>query len=226
MKSQHKITQIKRIFMITTVRKLVQGDDLGTVSRLIYETDNYIFPHFFGDSKTSAKEILPYMIESNTLYNMDNIYVALIDDKIVGITVVAKSPVKIDVGAFFEAFENAGAMIDDNFERVLKEYFFPLENESEGYYISNICIDEAYRGQGIGGEMLDSILPMLDYSQDVYLDCLSDNQVALAMYKSHGFEELFGFSGFTGLPYYKLIRRANRETIVQQTIEQNEGTQS
>ncbi len=212
--------------MITTVRKLVQGDDLGTVSRLIYETDNYIFPHFFGDSKTSAKEILPYMIQSNTLYNMDNIYVALVDDKIIGIMVIARSPIKIDVGAFFEAFENAGATIDDNFERVLKEYFFPLENESEGYYISNICIDEAYRGQGIGGEMLDSILPTLDSSLDVYLDCLEDNQIALSMYQNRGFEELFKFSGFTGLPYYKLIRRANRETIVWDTISQNEETQS
>lgn len=104
-------------------------------------------------------------------------------------------------------------MIDDSFERVLKEYYLPLENEPEGYFIANICIDSAYRGQGIGGALLEMVLSDVEPDKDVYLDCLVDNKVALTVYESHGFEILFEYSGFTGLPYYKMIRRANRELL-------------
>lgn len=199
--------------MITTVRKLEQDDDLSVVSNLIYETDNYIFPHFFNDSKTSAKGILPYMIDSDTIYNRNNIYVALSEEKIIGIMVINKSPIQINISAFIDSFEKAGEMIDDSFERVLKEYYLPLENEPEGYFIANICIDSAYRGQGIGGALLEMVLSDVEPDKDVYLDCLVDNKVALTVYESHGFEILFEYSGFTGLPYYKMIRRANRELL-------------
>jgi hypothetical protein len=50
-------------------------------------------------------------------------------------------------------------------------------------------------------------------SKDVYLDCLSDNEVALNVYESHGFEKLVEYSGWTGLKYFKMIRRANRDII-------------
>ena len=192
------------------VRKLQEGDNLSQVSRLIYETDNYIFPYFFGESATSAKEILPHMIERDTIYNKGNIYVATTSDQIVAIAVVAPSPISINVSAFVEAFDDAGAMIDDAFQSVMKEYFLPMETHPKGYYIANLCVDEAYRGKGFAGALIDSIVEFVGNEGDIYLDCLADNNIALAVYEGHGFETLFSFDGFTGLKYYKLIKRAVR----------------
>ena len=214
--------EFKRNFMSTTIRKLAQGDDLNIVSSLIYETDKYILPSLFEDDKARAMRVLPYMIKSNTPYNENNIYVGLVDDRIVGIVIACRSPITVDVGAFFNAFESAGEMVDETLERALKEYFFPLESEGNGYYVSSICIDEACRGQGIGRELLDGVLPYLDKDLDVYLDCAEDNEIALSMYSARGFERLFAFKSFTGVPYCKLIRRANRETIIQEMKNEEE----
>ena len=202
--------------MITTIRKLAPGDDLNIVSSLIYETDKYFLPTLFEDNKDIAMRILPHMIRRNTPYNEDNIYVGLVDDKIVGIVVAFRSPIKIDVGAFFDALECAGVMSAERLEIALKEYFFPLENEGNGYYISSICVDESYREQGIGNELLDGVLPCFGKELDVYVDCAVDNHVALEMYGARGFETLFTFERVRHMTYHKLIRRANRETIIQQ----------
>ena len=202
------------------VRKLAEGDDLTQVARLIYETDNYIFPHFFGQSTTSAQEILPFMIEADTIYNKNNIYVALLDNQIIAVIVIAPSPIFINLNAFIDSFEKAGAMIDESFRRVMMEYFIPMETLPEGYYIANLCVEELYRGKGVGSAMLDLILDEIDKDKDIYLDCLTDNVRAVSVYESHGFEKLFEFSGFTGLPYYKMIRRAFRAQIDAQDLEE------
>ena len=194
--------------MITTVRKLNDNDDLSQISKLIYETDNYIFPYLFKDSRSVAKEILPHMILSDTIYNKDNIFVASRDNNIVGIVVINKSPIKINLADFIGAFEKANVIIDENFEKVLKEYYLPLETEPDGYHISNMCVDEMYRGQGIGRALLENIKPYLDPTKDIYIECLADNETALAVYESEGFEILFEYPGFTGLKYYKMVRRA------------------
>ena len=219
--------------MITTIRKLAPDDDLNIVSSLIYETDKYFLPTLFEDNKDIAMRILPHMIRRNTPYNEDNIYVGLVDDKIVGIVVAFRSPIKIDVGAFFDALEGGNdsgvelmyvfdadkkltGIVAERLEIALKEYFFPLENEGNGYYISSICVDESYREQGIGNELLDGVLPCFGKELDVYVDCAVDNHVALEMYGARGFETLFTFERVRHMTYHKLIRRANRETIIQQ----------
>ncbi len=195
------------------VRKLAKKDNLSQVSKLIYETDNYIFPHFFGENTTLAKQILSCMIDSDTLYNRENIYVALVDEQIVGISVIVPSPVQINVSAFFEAFECAGASaeIDDAFQSVMKEYFIPMESHPDGFYIANICVEEFYRGKGIASAMIKQILASHYGEKDVYLDCLTTNQTAISVYESHGFEKLFEFSGFTEMPYFKMIKRASAD---------------
>lgn len=195
------------------VRKLASEDTLSQVTKLIYETDNYIFPHFFGESTSIAKQILVNMINADTIYNRDNICVAVLNGEVIGISVIAPSPISINVGAFFDAFQEAGAdaEIDEAFESVMKEYFIPMETHPDGYYIACLCVDERYRGQGIAGAMLDFILKGEYSSKDVYLDCLADNSVAIAVYEAHGFRKLFEFSGFTGLKYYKMIKRSVEE---------------
>ncbi|MBQ2810066.1 MAG: GNAT family N-acetyltransferase [Clostridia bacterium] len=193
--------------MDTIIRKLADGDNLNTVAQLIYETDNCVFPRFFKESKASAKEILPQMMELDTIFNKNNIYVALLDERIIGVMVILESPIKINISAYFEAFEKADSLIGTDFETVLKEYFLPLEYEPDGYFIACLCVDEDYRGRGVGGALIDGVLSELDPCRDVYLECSQDNTTARSVYEAHGFEELVKFTGFNGLPYCKMIKR-------------------
>lgn len=196
--------------MEVIIRKLTDGDNLGTVAQLIYETDNFVFPHFFKDSMTNAKAILSNMIELDTIYNKNNIYVAICDEKIVGIAIIVSSPIQINISAYIEAFERADALIDATFEKVMKEYYFPFEYEPFGYIITNTCVDKAYRGRGICSQLIDHITGGIT-DQDVYLECLADNEVAITAYKANGFEPLVRFTNFTGLDYYKMVKRFDRE---------------
>lgn len=205
------IRQKNEDFMDITVRKLAGGDDFAKAARLIYETDNYIFPHFFDDDAGLAVAILPKMFEVGTIYNKENIYVALFNEQIIGVIALVPTPISINLGAFIEAYEMAGGMIDERFQKVMIEYFSPMETLPEGYYIASLCIDEPYRGQGIARAMLDYIFENIDKTKDIYLDCLSDNERAIMVYTACNFEKLFEFDGFTGLKYHKMIRRANRE---------------
>lgn len=197
--------------MITTVRRLAPDDDIVTVARLIYETNNCLFPVFFNDNKPLAKEILSHMIEGDTIYNRSNIIVACVDSEIIGIIVVNKIPVNIDICAYSDAFEKSGALIDETFERVLKEYYLPLESALDGYFISCLCVDERFRSQGVGSAMLDVLLAHLDPSLDAYIDCASSNARAISVYEAHGFERLFEFDGFDSTPYVKMIKRRDAQ---------------
>ena len=197
--------------MITTVRKLTADDNVATVARLIYETNNCLFPVFFNDNKPLAKEVLSRMIEGDTIYNKNNIIVACIDSEIIGIIVINKTPIKIDISAYTDAFEMSGALIDDTFERVLKEYYLPLESSPDGYFISCLCVDERFRSQGVGSAMLDVLTSHLDPSLDVYIDCAASNARAISVYEAHGFEKLFDFDGFDSTPYCKMIKRAKSQ---------------
>ena len=125
------------------------------------------------------------------------------------ITVVGKDKVGIIAFASAECAKY-GANIVDISQTVMKEYYLPMECQPDGYSIACLCVDAQYRGNGIGGALLDTAMSALDPTLDVYLECPTDNESALAVYKAHGFEPLVKYAGFTGLPYYKMIRRAGR----------------
>lgn len=206
--------------MITDIRRLADGDNLNIIADLIYEADNYVFPYLFNGNKVLAQQVLTGMIQLDTIYKRENIYVALSGEQIVGMMIVNEAPIKIDVATYAFAFESAGAMLDESFERVMREYYFPMENENEGYFIANICVGEAWRGHGFGGMLLTHVLSMLNPEKDVYIECLANNSSAISMYQSQGFETLFEYSGFTTKTYRKLVKRAE----IQEPPLENEGT--
>ena len=199
--------------MITDIRRLSDGDDLGTVAELIYEADNFVFPYLFNGNKALAQQVLMSMMHLDTVYKKENIYVALMGEQIVGVMVVPETPIKIDVATYALAFESAGAMLDESFERVMREYYFPLENEGKGYFIANLCVGEMWRGQGIAGMLLTHVMSMLDSKKDIYLECISTNSSAISIYHTYGFETLFEYAGFTTKTYTKLIKRGKSEQI-------------
>ena len=57
------------------------------------------------------------------------------------------------------------------------------------YEVHTIGVDPAYQGQGIGRRLLDELLDFADGAV-VYLEVRTDNEAALALYHSVGFEQI------------------------------------
>ncbi|ETZ31855.1 ribosomal-protein-alanine acetyltransferase [Mycobacterium intracellulare MIN_061107_1834] len=60
----------------------------------------------------------------------------------------------------------------------------PYEHE-----VHTIGVDPAYQGQGIGRRLLDELLTFADGGV-VYLEVRTDNEAAIALYRSVGFEQI------------------------------------
>jgi len=57
------------------------------------------------------------------------------------------------------------------------------------YEVHTIGVDTAYQGQGIGRRLLDELLDFADGGV-VYLEVRTDNEAAIALYRSVGFERV------------------------------------
>jgi ribosomal-protein-alanine N-acetyltransferase len=57
------------------------------------------------------------------------------------------------------------------------------------YEVHTIGVDPAYQGQGIGRRLLDELLKFADGGV-VYLEVRTDNEVAIALYRSMGFDQI------------------------------------
>jgi len=57
------------------------------------------------------------------------------------------------------------------------------------YEVHTIGVDPAYQGQGIGRRLLDDLLDFADGGV-VYLEVRTDNEAALGLYRSVGFEQI------------------------------------
>jgi ribosomal-protein-alanine N-acetyltransferase len=57
------------------------------------------------------------------------------------------------------------------------------------YEVHTIGVDPAYQGQGIGRRLLDKLLQFADGGV-VYLEVRTDNEAAIALYRSVGFTQV------------------------------------
>ena len=57
------------------------------------------------------------------------------------------------------------------------------------YEVHTIGVDPAYQGRGIGRRLLDALLEFAD-GADVYLEVRTDNEAAIALYRSVGFDQV------------------------------------
>ena len=188
-----------------TCRRLNTEDDLSAVARLIYYTDDYIFPYLYREKLDVAQKVITNMIKRNTIYNYKNILVALDGERIVGIVVSQATPITIDLNEMCGCFVDAGVILDDRFAKVYNEYYKLLEDEPSGVYIANVCVDKLYRGMGIAQKMLGNVLKNATY----YLETVKANEAAVRLYLNLGFEIMYEYPGFTDVPCYRMMRKQN-----------------
>jgi ribosomal-protein-alanine N-acetyltransferase len=80
------------------------------------------------------------------------------------------------------------------------------------YEVHTIGVDPAYQGRGIGRRMLDDLLAFADGGA-VYLEVRTDNQAAIALYRSSGFEQIGlrrRYYRVSGADAYTMRREARR----------------
>ena len=188
-----------------TCRPLTLQDDLTQVARLIYYTDEYIFPYLYHDDIDVAVNVITKMIERDTLYNYKNILIALYDDKIVGITVYKKTPIKIDIQAMLDCFIDSAVAVDERFYKTYDGYYKLLNEEPSGIYIANVCVDMAYRRMGVARRMLEFVL---SDAENYYLETVKANLIALRLYQSVGFVTEQEYMGFPTIPCCRMKRVA------------------
>lgn len=185
-------------------RKLSPRDDLERVGRLIYLTDDYVFPYVY-DSPEDGARVHAEMIRRDTIYNLDNVTVAETGGAIAGIVVMKEAPVAVSRDEMVRAFEAAGVVPDGRFDRVFREYWGPLENEPKGFYIANVCVDPAFRRRGLARGMLEFLL---EDGKTYNLETVAANESAFKLYRSLGFAVECRYPGFTGVPCYRMRRTA------------------
>lgn len=178
------------------VRRPTKDDDLKKIAELLYKTDYYIYPYWFETLDKCMEELPPLLLEDNFFFSLNHLYIALSDDVIVGLVCILDK--SMDLSYDYEELKNKN-----------ERYKFTIENYVEGLvkeveeanfvYISNVCVDENYRGQHIANDMLTAVMDI--YKKRLYdhvvLDVLAENPAAIKLYQNLGFKQFTEiFSGF------------------------------
>lgn len=180
------------------VRKAEKDDDLEKIAQLLYETDPYIYPYWFGDLENCKKELTPLLLEDKFFFNISNLYVCASANtgEIVGVTCILDKGVDLDYDytSLKGKSENYRFTIENYIEQLIKEV-----KKSSFAYISNVCVDNRFRNQHIGNYMLSSIIEIYrKVFGEIVLDVLADNPVAIKLYQNLGFKQFTElFEGFS-----------------------------
>lgn len=138
------------------------------------------------------------MLEDRFFFNVDNFYVAIDkeNDKIVGATCIVDKSTDLDYD--YSNLKN----VNERYKFTIENYISGLVDEvkdAEFAYISNVCVDENYRGQHIGNRMMSCVIEEYrkKYFREIVLDVLAKNPGAIKLYQNLGFQQTSEiFKGF------------------------------
>jgi ribosomal protein S18 acetylase RimI-like enzyme len=184
----------------------LSGVEYDTISRLIYDTDPYIYPALFGDGEiglSNARKILPVVFESgqDSMFRKQNLFLLYREDKIVSLILWIKGDLDWDPYSFLSCAEKAGVLLNEaNVLAVAARYVGSRYNvrsaEDSSVSLINVCVDSSCRGQGLGKNILGAFLAGHDHEL-VKLCVLADNQNAVRLYSSAGFQITCKSTGFS-----------------------------
>lgn len=179
-------------------RKAKLEDNISAIAKYIYLTDPYIYPTICKSpqEKEWIELITQCYQQDNNLFSRHNIYVALIDEEIIGICCIIPCGIRLNFNEDLELYTKCFL----HMAKVVDGYFAPLLEESaglSGYNVVNLCIDENWRKKGIGRGLLQYCLNDCE-CESVYLDVIADNSSAISVYKSLEFNIVKKYEGFSG----------------------------
>lgn len=170
--------------------------DLLTIARLIYDTDPYIYPAMC--SAAEAEKIIPYLLSARTdsMFCKQNLFVTRLNNNVVGVILWHNGPLVWEQKAFAEACNSQNIPIAPAFEQVAREYLSTYDQPTADISIINVCVDASVRGSGIGTEMLETFIAW-HKSESMELVSLTENTIAIDLYKRFSFEILREEDGFS-----------------------------
>jgi len=185
-----------------TIRKANSNDNLERISELIYYTDPYIYPYWFGTKENCAKILSKLILEDNFVFNINTIYIAINNqnNEIIGLSSIADKYTNFDYN-YDKLFK------DKNATYTIKNYIFPMIDtiKNKGIAtITNMCVKEEYRNQHIGYKLLKCVIEEYIKKNDndikyVEFDVLAHNPSAIKLYKNLGFMQISNIEkGFNG----------------------------
>lgn len=187
-----------------TVRPLSPDDDFDEVARLIYITDPYIYPYWFENNIDLGARVLREMISLDTLYNLKNITVAILDGRVAGIVVSRDCPFTEREEELYTAFSRAGIPADARTKYIYNSYYAKMGAAADGYYIANVATHPDFRKRGVGAALLQYVLRDLNH---VTLEAVKDNIASWRLYQRFGFEIECEYPGVFDVPCYKMVYR-------------------
>lgn len=174
------------------IKNLSPDDNFDQVAEALYLVDQYIFPDLFGDedgAKKFAKAL--FTDDPNALFSYDKTLVAKDQDgNIAGLLIYRGDKcTPWDTDQMREKFLEISQDLPENFERANEKYMKKVtdpELPKDAAEIEFLGVREAYRGQGIGGKLMQSVYDDPRFSE-VHLDVLDSHPAARSLYDKKGF---------------------------------------
>lgn len=183
------------------VRPARDSDNFTRIASLIYATDPYIYPFWFGSEEQAIMPLYQLIYTPGTIFSRDNIFV--IEDlwkaRILGVIVAVSA--RCDLSYDYSALKATNAQYRFAIEHYVEPSVRHAQQMDAGtVVVLDCCIVPEERGQGFGKSMLGTfMLRMKDRGFTRFeLDCLADNEPALALYRGLGFQETKRGIGFDG----------------------------
>ena len=160
--------------------------NLWEIAKLIYDTDEYIFPDMFG-SKDMVLYALPHLFTSgkDNMFCPKNLFVCEMNNEIVGIILWCKGRLHWDS----TELEKLLVSLPHNFKAVKDEYIEGYaQTDDNTISILNLCVDSNHRGKHIATDMLKAFLDKYVSDGDTAKLCvLCTNKYAVKVYEKCGF---------------------------------------
>ncbi len=175
------------------IRRAFMTDDAAQIAKLLYLTDPYIYPFLCDDfSDATWVDFVRRALKcADHVHFAGNMLLATLDDNIVGLICAYSVP---SDRVFLQPVDEKVA---DKYALVWEGYYKNARTHDKSLYISNLCVDPAYRHMGIGAALLEQLLA--EHSGEaVTLDVLADNSSAIALYEKAGFKAKSRYNGFSG----------------------------
>lgn len=192
------------------VKTLDQKSDRKKTAELIYGTDPYIYPTAFGDCKRATK-LLPSLMDEACLFNANNLRVAEIDGKPVGIALVVDASSQLAPPPALKGL--SGKAFKDVRERYFATVSDAVASIENSAHLLCLSVDSCQHGKRIGTALLKNVIQecMEKGLSAISLDVLADNSVAIRLYENYGFRcesDGPGYAyGAKAPPCYRMVLR-------------------
>ena len=109
------------------------------IAELLYRTDQYIYPYWFGSLENCKRELSGLLVEDKFFFNVNNLYIVIdkVNNKIIGVVCVVDK--YADLNFDYSKLES----VNNRYKFTINNYIKGLIEEvksSEFAYISNVCV--------------------------------------------------------------------------------------